>query len=141
MYLMQRSIIAIFTVLFIGFAVFGLSFMAHQGTGAHDGCLAGGAFNAACPQDIGAFSMIDLHFTALSNFSSATFSHLPDIGMLAFLGVVFAMVFGSGALLRPDRSFAPWRHAFDLIRSSFHRQLTEWIALHNKGDALIILRS
>lgn len=135
-YHMQRFITSVLIVIFVGLAVFGLSFMAHQGNASHDGCLAGGASNGVCTQDIGAFSMINLHFSALTNFSSATFSGLPLTDALVLLGVFFAFlpILGINGLAHKYAVLMRQRRSFDLLHSIFHQQLIGWLALHNRRN-------
>lgn len=137
---MQRLITGILIVIFVGLAVFGLSFMAHQGTATHDGCLARGASNAVCTQDIGAFSMIDLHFSALTNFSSATFSEVPSMNMAVLLGVLFALlpIVGVNWSAHGYAVVIRQRRLFDLLHSVFHRQLIGWLALHNRRNPSLV---
>lgn len=133
---MQRLITSVLIVIFVGFAVFGLSFMAHQDATAHGGCLAGGAFGAACPQDIGAFSMIDLHFSALSQFSSATFSGLPAADTMVLFGLLVALVVGVGRYGASDIGAVVirCRRSFDLLHFTYRQQLTGWLAVHNRKN-------
>lgn len=132
---MQRIFVSIFIVLFAGFAVLGLSFMAHQDAG-HESCLAGGAFGTACPQDIGAFSMIDLHFNALTQFSSATFSGLPTLDASMLLGFFLAAIAGIGISITSSAIivFIKQRGSFDALHSAFRRELIGWLALHNRRN-------
>lgn len=137
---MLRILTSILIILFAGFAVFGLSFMTHPDNGAHDGCLAGGAFGSVCPQDIGSFSMIDLHFDALEQFSSATFSGLPTLAALLLLGFVFVVVAGIGIRIAASAIgvFMKRRGLFDALHSSFRRQLIAWLALHNRKNPSLL---
>lgn len=130
---MRRLITSIFIIIFAGFALFGLSFMAHQDAG-HDSCLAGGAFGAVCPQGMGAFSMIDLHFSALSQFSSATFSGLPTADMMILLGVLIGLVASVGRYSAPNIGAVVMRHrqSFDLLHFTYRQQMAGWLAIHNR---------
>jgi hypothetical protein len=139
---MQRLITSFLIVAFAGLSVFGIVFMVHQGDVTHDGCLAGTPFNTACPQSMGAFSMIDLHFEALGLFSSATFSELSAVAGLAFLGVLLAGLLGSdmGVLSQAAVVVMQRRQFFDLAHSAFHRRIADWLVLHSKRDIAFAVR-
>lgn len=135
---MQRLIVTLFIVMFVAFGVFGLSFMTHQSdTMSHDGCLAGGAFGSVCPQGIGSLSMIDLHFDALSYFSSATFSDLQVIAIMALFSVLAGLLF---ARLRIDVSahavaiILRTRKCFALACAAAYRQLASWLVVHTRKN-------
>lgn len=133
---MQRLITSILIVIFVGLAVFGLSFMTHQGNASHDGCLAGGASNRVCAQNIGAFSMIDLHFSALTNFSSATFSELPPMNVMLLLSTL--LIVGMSLPAHRYAVIMRQRRSFDLFHSVFHQQLTAWLALHTRRNPSLV---
>lgn len=135
-YYMQRLSISFFIVFFAGLSLFGIVFMAHQGSMTHGECLAGGVSNAACPQDIGALPMIDLHFSALGLFSSAIFSEFPAFGDFILLGIALAILldFGAGILSHSIAVVMRHRSSFDLIYSAFHRQMSGWLALLSRKD-------
>ncbi len=139
---MKRVVTGIFIVLFAALSILGIVFMVHQGDMKHDGCLAGGAFNTACPQNMSAFSMIGLHFDALGTFSSATFSSLPTIGGPALLGIVLSLFASFGAILLSYivAIIMRRRKVFDLDHSLFHWQMSMWFALHNKKDLSFEMR-
>lgn len=133
---MRRLLIGIFIVLFATLTLFGLSFMLHQGGAAHEGCVASGAFGTACPQGIDAFSMIELHFGVLSQFSSVTFSGVPAIDMLAlFSGLLFLVLScgGSGGV-QDGAIIIRLRRSFDLLRSTVRHRLNTWLALATRRD-------
>lgn len=133
---MRRLLTGIFIVLFATLTLFGLSFMLHQNGAAHEGCVASGASGTVCPQGIDAFSMIELHFGVLSQFSSVTFSGAPAIDMLALFGSLLFLIlyFGSSGISQDVATIIRLRRSFDLLRSTVRHRLNTWLALATRRN-------
>lgn len=139
---MRRLLTSLLIAVFASTALFAVFFMTHQGAMEHDSCLAGAPFNAVCPQNMSAFPMIDLHFEAMSVFSSATFSNISSIGMIAMLGILLSALLTFSATLLSQRAVAVVRRrqTFDLASSTFHMRITDWLSLHSRRDLSFAVR-
>lgn len=125
---MKSAFTAFLILSFIGVAVFSM-FAMGDGAHEHNGCIAAASQGFDCSKVSGALSFIGFHFDAFRSFSTA---------IIVILALAVAAGIGNGIYLPSQALAIGYQRGrfFESFSSTFERDFTRWLALHENSPAI-----